>query len=235
MRKKILITSIINIVLILCCFIGVTFAWFAMNDKIEATNLQISARQDVINLSHTVYKYDSELLRGYDATNDRDAFKLLPYDSIIISRNEHSSIIIKLQLTGTAVLKGDPITLTFFCSETSSETKCLSNVLYFKIALFTIDETDPAVIFSSAENNFSNIQNKLSFVNGNNKNTTITYTLSDYSNFINDVFLEAYILIDYNPDLVEDTGTISYDDLTQVITYNPDIYLLQVTADSSED
>lgn len=235
MRKKTIIISIINIALVLICFVGITFSWLAMNDTIQGNGLQIAAHQDVISLSHFVYKYNDDLREGYDATNDTDAFELPPYDSIILSRNEHSSIIIKLLVSGEAVNKGEPITLSFFCRETASDTKSLSNVLHFKIGLFNIEETEPALIYQIAEQNFLDSTTKISFVDNGEKQTGIAYVLSGYNDFIQNMFLNVYIQIDYNPELVQDVGAISYDDLTQIITYTPDIYLLQLTANEEED
>ncbi len=234
MRKKIII-SIINIILVLICFISITYSWLANNKIVQGNGLQIAARQDVISLSHFVYKYDDELLAGYDATNDIDAFELPPYDSIILSRNDHSSIIIKLLVSGEAVNKDEPITLSFFCRETASDTKSLSNVLNFKIGLFNINETEPALIYQVAEQNFTDSTTEISFVNNGIKQTEISYILSDYEDYVQDMFLVVYIQIDYDADLVQDVGAISYDDLTETIEYTSDIYLLQLTSDYEED
>ena len=234
MRKKIII-SVINIILVLICFVGITYSWLASNKVVQGNGLQIAARQDVISLSHFVYKYDDELLAGYDATNDIDAFELPPYDSIILSRNDHSSIIIKLLVSGEAVNKDEPITLSFFCRETASDTKSLSNVLNFKIGLFNINETEPALIYQVAEQNFTDSTTEISFVNNGIKQTEISYILSDYEDYVQDMFLVVYIQIDYDADLVQDVGAISYDDLTETIEYTSDIYLLQLTSDYEED
>ena len=234
MRKKIII-PVINIILVLICFVGITYSWLANNRVVQGNGLQIAARQDVISLSHFVYKYDDELLAGYDATNDTDAFELPPYDSIILSRNDHSSIIVKLNISGQAVITGSPITFSFFCTETSADTKSLSNVLDFKIGLFTINETEPALIYQVAEQNFTDSTTKISFINNGIKQTEISYILSDYEDYVQNMFLVVYIQIDYNADLVQDVGAISYDDLTETIEYTSDIYLLQLTSDYEED
>ncbi len=231
--KKAFIISLLNIILLFICFITVAYAWLAMNTETNSSGMQIEVQQHMINLEYTVYKYNKDTLAGYDATEENDAFELAPYDSIILSRNEHLSIIVKLVIDGQIIIDNNPIAINLFCSETSITARSLSNVLEFKIGLFTINSSDANTIYTTAETNFESITNSISFVENGVKNTEAAITVDSYSSYVSDSKLTLYIQFNYNQELVQNIGTISYDDLTEVIVYNPDIYLLELIAEEN--
>ena len=223
--KKIWIISIVNLIFAIICCTVVVFAWFSMNKITNGNGMQIVLQQNDINIDYSVYKYKDN--NFYDATNTNDSFILNPYDTIIQERNIHTSIILKLVITGQAVLERDNIFLSINCSETNSDTMYLSNVVYFKFGLFNIDSNDVETIYTTAESSFNQINNKYTFV-GEEKETLIVYSISNYSNHIIDNSLTLFVEINYDEDLVEQLVLPSYEDFGTTIAYTPDIRQLVV-------
>jgi len=229
MRKKLIVIPLINIIFILMCFVSITFAWFAMNDTVQSSGLTISVNKQNLFFNYTVYHYNIDS-KEYLATDD---FDLRPYDMIIKNRNEHISIIIKLEVFGEAIDKHKDIDIHFLCSDQNSDTMSLSNVLEFKVGLFDILSTDIETIYTSSETAFTEI-NALMFKT-NSKIVDLSYTLTNYTNHIIDDKLFVYVQINYNDDLAEEFNTITADDLTTGTTtdliFDADIYELKLEAE----
>lgn len=223
--KKIWILSTINLLFVIICCTIVVFAWFSMNKITNGNGMQIVLQQNDINIDYSVYKYNNNTF--YDVTDTNDTFILNPYDTIIKERNVHTSIILKLIITGQAVLERDNIFISINCSETNSDTMYLSNAVYFKFGLFNIDSNDIETIYTTAESNFNQINNKYTFVD-NIKNTLIIYTISNYNDYIVNNSLTLFIEINYDEDLVEQLVLPSYEDFGTTIAYTPDIRQLVV-------
>lgn len=216
--KKIIITSIFNLIIITICFTAAAFAWFSTNKKVEGSSITIQVEKSSIVVNHTIYKYDTDE-QEFVETN---SFDLRPYDMVIRNRNEHSSLILKLEVLGKVIENEDDIILNFLCTDTSSNTRSLSNVTQFKIGLFNTTN------INEIESAFENI-NAHQFLT-NAKVTNFTHTVTNYSSYITNGTLLIYVQIDYSDTLIEAFSDISASDLETSINFNPDIYELNLSA-----
>jgi len=225
--RKAIISSIISIILIILCLTTCAFAWFSLSTakNIDGPAIEINASGMAVN--YEVYKYEND--EFIEATNSSGAFNLRAYDSIIQSRNNNISIILKLFITGQPILDHQDITIIITYNNTPMSGMYLSNVVYFKFATLNINSNDPETIYTCAINSFDQNNNKYTFINNNDKNS-ISYIISNYENYIVNNALEVYVQINYDQDLVESSGTISLEDFNSEITYTSDITTLSIFA-----
>ena len=220
--KKTLIALSINIILILICLTTVAFAWFSNNKNAAGTGLDITIEQNSISFDYINYYYDNENRTFEETTN----FDLRAYDMIITNRNIHTAIITKLIISGQAVAGQQNITFNFLCRDNQSNTMSLSNVVSFKIGLFNISSTTAEDIYLAVEENFKDIaENK--FLN-TTKNIQISYTLSNYSDYVTNNQLIVYLQTDYSVSLMEQFNNLTTEDFETTISFNADIYELDL-------
>ena len=228
--KKALTISILNIFLVLICLATTVFAWFAMNDTVETSGMQISVGLDNVSFDYTIYQYD------YDTNTytDEGNLALRPDDTIITSRNTNTAIIIKLMITGEVLSTHDDIIVNFLCSDTQLNTMSLSNVLEFKATCLDLQDQQAAQnIYTAAVAQFTNVQAKTFY--GQQKLTKLSFVFSytEYSNYITaEQILPLYIKIDYNEPLIGNINTtVDATTFNTIITFNADVYELNLEVD----
>ena len=225
--KKLLLTAVINLFLVLLCLVAVTYAWLSNNKYTESSPMQIVVNKADLSFDYTVYQYNAET----NTYTDNGTFVLAPYDMIITSRNEHSAIIIKLDIFGAIIDSHSNFTINFLCSDTQLNTRSLSNVTNFKAGLFNINSNDAEVVYTTAETNFKNLT-AYKFKT-TTKATQVSIAISNYASYISDNKLTVYIQIDYDATLAEEFNTITVSDLAEVIenptiVFSPDVYELNI-------
>ena len=228
--KKAITISILNIFLVLICLTTTVFAWFAMNDKVETSGMQISVGLDNVSFDYTIYQYD------YDTNTytDEGNLALRPYDTIIISRNTNTAIIVKLMITGEVINTHDDIIVNFLCSDTQLNTMSLSNVLEFKAALLDItDQSSAQSIYTTAASQFLDKQAKTFYGQQKLTQLSFVFSYSEYGSHINaDQMLPLYIEIDYSETLIGNINTtVDATTFNTIITFNADVYELNLEVD----
>lgn len=232
--KKILITSLINIVLILICTIMVTFAWLSTNRDVNSSGVQITIDQGDLSFDYTIYQY----VYNTNTYTDNGSFTLNQYDMIISSRNIHNAIIIKLEIFGQIIEQHNDFIISLLCTDSSYSTRSLSNVIYFKAGLFNnISSNDAETIYITAENNFTSLIAYKFKTSETTKVTQISVPISNYNNYIINNKLIIYLQIGYDDELAEEFNTITADDLADVIenptiVFNSDVYELNIATEN---
>ena len=183
-------------------FVGV-YAWFVSNRQSDASGMRIQMYTHELDLSYRVYKYSDEVKGVIEATNMPDAFTLLEYDSVFTDRNANTPIIVDFSLTGAILSENTPIQVVSSCTAINPATKALSNIMELKFALFTDIGTEASAIWSDAVGYFENIAGNR-FKVGNNKNTALTYTINNYSNYIENNTLHFFMQLNYASDLISE-------------------------------
>lgn len=175
-----------------------------------------------MNLNYTIYKYDS----GSKTFMTTQSFALPAYDMILTDRNIHTSLILKLEISGDVILQQKDVNLNFLCSDSQSNTMSLSNAVCFKVGIFSIASDDAAFIYTEAERQL-NSSSSIKFLNAT-KSTSINYFLHNYN--ATNSNLTVYIQIDYDADLIDNFETITNDDFETAINFQSDIYELNLIA-----
>lgn len=229
---KSFICSIITLTLAFFMLCAAVYGWYSMNDKVGGGGMEIKALDHTMNLNYAVYKYDDELAEGVDATEDDDALSLSPYDSIIVSKNEYTPIIIKLILSGE-LNGGAGLTFRITCGESDLNKDVLSNIISVNIGYIEMDSIEPKDIYEDAKVYFAENKNtKKTFVALNDNTTpddktkemSIDFDLSIFSSHIVDNSLTFYVEIDYDADLIaEKDYSASFADLETNVIYDSDL------------
>ena len=220
--KKLIWTSILNLIIVAVCLTTVLFAWFSKNTQVNNGGLYFKVQQGEINiLNTTIYKYDADD-KEYITTND---FILRPYDTIIKDRNLHSALILKIAASGEAIGQGKNLSINLLCHDSQANTMSLSNVIEFRVGTFNINGTNQT-IYSTVETSLANAA--IYKFKTNTKVTEISCTLSNYNNYVINGVLSIYVYINYNEQLADGIDTLTSADLDTTITFISDIYELNI-------
>lgn len=209
-KLKIVCATLLALFNLVTCFIG-TYAWFVANQSVSAATMQVQMYTHELDMSYRVYKYDDNAKTAIDATGAADALTLPEYDSVIVSRNDNTALVIEFLVSGIALGEDWPITISAYCSNNSFSTRCISNIISMKFAPITsITSYTAADIYPQALNYFSTV-NGSQFVNNGSKTQTITYLLDDYAAALVNNTLRLFVVVDYSPTLI-DSFEFSFDD-----------------------
>lgn len=209
-KLKIVCATLLALFNLVACFVG-TYAWFVTSQSVSAATMQVQMYTHELDMSYRVYKYDDNTKTAIDATGAADALTLPEYDSVIVSRNDNTALVIEFLVSGIALGEDWPITISAYCSNNSSSTRCISNIISMKFAPITsITSYAAADIYPQALNYFSTV-NSSQFVNNGNKTQTITYLLDDYAATLVNNTLRLFVVVDYSPTLIN-SFEFSFDD-----------------------
>ena len=210
MKKK-LIGSILSLILTLLVLISAAYAWYSTNINTSTSGIQITTDKDLQIFNMNIYKYNSDLETGVEVDISAvDAFNMPEYDSIFIQNNHNTSIILMLSIYSSRILANEQLTITINCSNSSTNSNILSNIVNFDVGIIPenilgYNET-PANIYAISNEYFAENINELSFLTRNNnqlnKVQTLTFTLSNYLNYLYNDYLRFFIKIDYDEDLI---------------------------------
>lgn len=229
-KYKALFPSIIAILILSVAIVcsSISFAWYTDNKETTTNTPGIQAGHNTISFDYFVYKYNTELYVIEDVTGEEDQFTMNAYDSIILSRNIHTSLIIKLEISGAALSEEQDIYCDITCSNETIDDMCLSNAIQFKFGFFDIDEEDAEDIYLTAESEFNKINEKYRFKDGSTKEDLIRFII-DNSHY-SESTIDLYIQVDYAQDLISELSTFDITDLTadNVVTYTGDIEKLEI-------
>ena len=205
MRKglKTTLATIICVFNLFVCFTG-TFAWYVASKKSEILGPQVQIYTHELDMSYKVIKYSDDEKSGVEVTGQQDALTLQRYDSVIKSRNTNTAIILEFLLSGISLGENIPIEITTQCSDTTLTNKVISNIIKLQFAPIVINSHDSNTIYNTAVNYFkTNDIQEIQFKNDNIKNTSITYTLDNYSQYLTNAGLDLFIMIDYSEELID--------------------------------
>jgi hypothetical protein len=209
-RIKLVCATLFALFNLTTCFVG-TYAWFVASQSTNAAEMQVQMYTHELDMSYRVYKYDDNVKAPVDATGTEGALILPEYDSVIVSRNENTAIILEFLVSGIALGENIPLTISAYCSNNSASSRCISNIIALKFAtISSITSYIAADIYTQAVDYFVDVDGS-QFVNNGNKTQTITYALNDYAAELVNGALRLFIMIDYVPALV-DSFEFSFDD-----------------------
>lgn len=211
-RIKLVCATLFALFNLTTCFVG-TYAWFVASQSANAAEMQVQMYTHELDMSYRVYKYDRDIMAPIDATGTEGALILPEYDSVIVSRNKNTALIIEFLVSGIALGENIPLTISAYCSNNSVSSRCISNIITLKFATInSITSYNAADIYTQATNYFADV-NGNQFVNNGNKTQTITYALNNYTSELVSGALRLFVMIDYAPTLV-DSFEFSLDDAT---------------------
>ena len=203
-KLKIALATILCIFNLFICFSS-AIAWFVANNVTSASGPQVQMYTHELDMSYKVYKYLDDEKAGVEVTNQQDALTLQRYDSVIKSRNVNTPIILEFLISGVALGENIPIDIVSHCTDATLTNKVISNIIKLQFAPIDIVSNDADVIYTTAVNYFktNNVQ-EIQFKNGSVKSREVTYTLNNYSSYLDGMNLNLFIMIDYSETLVDD-------------------------------
>ena len=201
-RSKILHFLVVFITMLDLITCGVQgLAWFTTSQTVDTVGMQMRIEATKLDLTYNVYKYIDEIKAAADVTEEPDAFTLAKYDSVILERNQNTSIIIRFEFNITATA---PLYIISYCTEATANTHFLSNIVELKFGIIpNFTATTPNDIYTEAAAYFNNISPH-TFKNGNSKELTLTYFVTNYSQYINQGKLDLFLQLDYSETLIND-------------------------------
>ena len=226
MRKKIIL-SIISIILTCFCLVTLTYSWFAFNDTVEATGMQISVKgaDDIFIEDFHIYKRNQENNAIEEVSNNvandplyNKPVSLNPYDSIIKERNVGTHIVISILVKNIQLDRS--INITAFTNNGIAEenkydalANYLSNISGFRCRCGGESDTIETAFSSFTNETINSFVTVTEIDDGehtweNSKLTTLTMNLSNYNNNVfypegsTTPHLRVYIELSYNEDLV---------------------------------
>lgn len=228
---KIFLVTTLCIFNLFVCFSSV-YAWFASSKIDEVSGLQVQIYTHELDMSYRVFKYSDDDKAGIDVTHQQDALTLQRYDSVIKSRNVNTPIILEFLISGVTLGENIPIDIVSHCTDATLTNKVISNIVKLQFAHIDINSNDSNTIYTTAVNHFktNNIQ-ELQFKNNNVKSTEITYTLSNYTSYLEGMNLRLFIMIDYSETLV-DSFTFDINDI-QTTNFTNDLTSINCIANEN--
>ena len=192
-----------------------SFAWFTTANKVSVVGMQMRIEATRLDLTYDVYKYIDELKAPVNVTNEPDALTLTEYDSVILSRNVFTPIVIKFEFNITA---STPLCIDTYCTEEETDTNYLSNIVELKFAVVPniADNASDSDIYYAVVDYFATNISAETFKVGDIKNLELNYILTNYTQYINQGKLDLYIQLDYSETLISDfTFDIENSDTTE--------------------
>ena len=210
---------------------ALTGAWYASNRQTGQEALKITSDTTEISLlDFRVYR--GVLSTGEDgkpvvtpeiADTSKGAAAMNNFDSVI-GNNEDTAVFFRLTISGEKVKAKEPITVTVDCKETDRKAASLSNIVTLQVAPLTADNvgtlgtaTDAETVYNACKSMtwgdkqsfFTAIPTPAGrfteFDSGTEKNTEVTFTVSDYAlvGGGDDESAVIFLRVDYDQGLVE--------------------------------
>lgn len=187
-QKKVLTIAVglISIAFTAISLCTATVAWFAQNNKVDATGMNIKCKQpeQLIDLTYDVLKWDDDTKLGTSYGQDSTKIVLPEYDSTIPQKNEHSNVLVRLNADFSTPLATDGyVAFDIVCSgnlfKTVNSTSYIddqtSNVINFKAVLYsytlTGDTTPPSQIVTTS---ITDAYSEVAATNANARYTSAT-------------------------------------------------------------
>ena len=228
---KIFLSTAMCIFNLFTCFAGV-YAWFTASQHNDVSGPAVQMYTHELDMSYRVFKYSDDEKAGVEVTGQQDALTLQRYDSVIKSRNVNTPIILEFLLSGVALGDNIPIDITSYCTDATLTNKVISNIVKLQFAPINIDSDDADEIYTTAVNYFKTESiPEIQFKNGSNKDLEVTYTLTNYSSYLNASGLNLFIMLDYSETLV-DTFTFDIQDV-QTTNFTNDLTSINCIANEN--
>lgn len=235
MRKRIIASTVILIVVALLSVSTLSYAWLTRNKELESQGqkMQIEA-QGVITESYKVYRYNNDTNHIDDITTDTNIYEMAAYDSIFTERNVNTPLLYEISLRNVPDV-ATMITVRLECSE-STYTRVTnaggftSNIVYSECAsLSTInvwansngyspvsagysDQADRDDKFDTIVSYFNSVGTETKFVTSLSpspvKSSVMEYNITATGDAQGKAVV--YLIIDYDQELVSDQGIFEF-------------------------
>lgn len=238
-RKRIIASTIILIVVALLSISAISYAWLTRNRELESQGqtMQIEA-QGVLAETYSVYRYNNEENYIDEITTDTNIYEMEPYDSIFTERNVNTPLLYEITLKNVPKASETNITVSLECSESSwskveDDAGYTSNIVYSECAsINTINawatshgktplslgwstQGDKDSKFDTAVSYFRAEGTETTFVTGTapsfTKRTTMDYPITVSGDENGKAVV--YLIIDYDKDLVEAQGIFGFNSI----------------------
>ena len=196
---KIFLATTMCIFNLFVCFSGV-LAWFSAANKDDVAGMQVQMYTHELDMNYRVFKYSDDEKAGVEVTGRQNALEMQKYDSVIVSRNEHTPIILEFLLNGVSLGENLPINITTTRSQDDATVQAISNIIKLQFAPLVINSDDETVIYDTAVSYFRTHQTGSVFEDGE---TEVVYELSNYSSYLTSAGLTLFIMIDYSEALID--------------------------------
>ena len=91
------------VVLVVVMYFGMSLGWFNENKDVSGSGSQISSDSQTLFAKYTTYRYDVYTNDRVDDTGTLRDVHFFPYDKLFEMRNRYTSLLLRAELTGTAL------------------------------------------------------------------------------------------------------------------------------------
>lgn len=203
-----------------------SFAWYSQNRLSYVNGANISVVDDTLQISYEMFMFNEDDQVGENVTEKLNNLNLPAYDSVILERNIHTNLIIKITIFSNNEFTTDNLHCMVFCNNDSLLDNTLSNIVEFKIAQFTIESDDPNVIYSEASANFNSIDTVSKFNNDGTKATVIDFDISEYEMIDDEVTF--YLELNYAEELVGKIESFDLESFDSILHYPSDVTKIEI-------
>ncbi len=227
---------------VLCALllVSLSFAWLALNRAADAEGIQMQMDAQSMSITnYDVYKYNSETNEVDNITSDDTIYELEPYDSIFTERNVNTPLLLRVKLSGFPT-ESAAINFTVSCIDghTNMGDDYTSNIVYVKYATESTINAYAAAqgenelngetssndeIYYTATEYFRTVNEKSQFAQAEFSGNKYVYTGEKALSLDCSLALSAaeksgqsavvYLIIDYEPDLVEAQDITDFSDI----------------------